>query len=123
MQYKILLVVVIIGIIILTYNKYTNKETYTNDPNPVNTTNSTGQSTLTPPTLYDSNLMNDSLFKDVVYYENDIRGDVYGRIGLDKCLENCNGTCLEFGVTGNAYCFPKQPNIPAETGNLLTQEF
>lgn len=105
-----LLIVVIIGIIILMNTKNIRNEKYTNDPNPIITSDAANQSTLTPPTLYDSNLMNDSLFKDVVYYENDIRGDARGRIGLDKCLENCNGTCLEFGITGNAYCFPSTPS-------------
>ena len=44
----------------------------------------------------------DKLFNDIVPYEN----QVDGRLGLDICLEKCNGECLEFGQTGNAYCFP-----------------
>ncbi len=43
----------------------------------------------------------DPLFADVVTYENDIDG----RLGIDKCLENCSGKCLEYGITGTAYCF------------------
>lgn len=45
----------------------------------------------------------DKLFDDVTTYGN----DQDGRLGLDKCLEVCNGICLEYGVTGNALCFPK----------------
>lgn len=45
----------------------------------------------------------DKLFDDVTTYGNDWDG----RLGLDKCLEVCNGVCLEYGVTGNALCFPK----------------
>ena len=47
-------------------------------------------------------LTEDVLFKDIIPYENQIDG----RLGLDMCLEKCNGTCVEYGVTGNAYCFP-----------------
>lgn len=50
-------------------------------------------------------LLNDPLFKDVIYYENNIDS---GRLGLDMCIEECNGNCVEYGQTGNAYCFPKK---------------
>ena len=50
-------------------------------------------------------LLNDPLFKDVIYYENNIQT---GRLGLDMCIESCNGNCVEYGQTGNAYCFPKK---------------
>jgi len=48
-------------------------------------------------------LLNDPLFKDVIYYDNNIET---GRLGLDVCIEYCNGNCVEYGQTGNAYCFP-----------------
>lgn len=44
----------------------------------------------------------DKLFSDIVPYENQLDG----RLGLDICLEKCDGECLEYGQTGNAYCFP-----------------
>lgn len=44
----------------------------------------------------------DDLFRDLIYYDNSI-----DRLGLDKCVEDCKGSCLEFGITGNAWCFPK----------------
>jgi hypothetical protein len=47
-------------------------------------------------------LTEDVLFKDMILYENQIDG----RLGLDICLEKCDGTCVEYGVTGNTYCFP-----------------
>jgi hypothetical protein len=50
-------------------------------------------------------LLNDPLFKDVIYYENNVQT---GRLGLDMCIEECNGNCVEYGQTGNAYCFPKK---------------
>jgi hypothetical protein len=43
----------------------------------------------------------DKLFTDVVIFNNDD-----DRMGLDKCLGKCDGTCVEFGVTGIAHCFP-----------------
>ncbi len=46
----------------------------------------------------------DALFKDIIYFENiDI---IDGETGLEKCFKSCKGVCVEFGVTGNAYCFP-----------------
>jgi hypothetical protein len=50
-------------------------------------------------------LLNDPLFMDVIYYENNIQT---GRLGLDMCIESCTGNCVEYGQTGNAYCFPKK---------------
>lgn len=28
-----------------------------------------------------------------------------GRMGLDICLEKCAGNCVEYGLTGKAWCF------------------
>lgn len=54
-------------------------------------------------------LLDDSLFTNVIRFTND--DDPYscnGRIGLEKCLESCpkGGRCVEFGVTGEAFCYP-----------------
>jgi hypothetical protein len=50
----------------------------------------------------------DPLFEDMIFYQND--DEPYsvpnGKIGLDKCFDECTGTCVEFGVSGNAFCFP-----------------
>jgi hypothetical protein len=56
-----------------------------------------------------NDLLDDSLFNKVITYEND--DDPYacgGRLGIDKCLDDCDGRCIEFGVTGIGYCFPKE---------------
>lgn len=43
------------------------------------------------------------LFRTATYYTN----RPSGRLGVDICLEKCGqDRCLEFGVTGNAWCFP-----------------
>ena len=48
----------------------------------------------------------DKLFDDVIMYESD-PADI-NKSGVYKCLENCKGSCLEFGITGNTFCFPKK---------------
>lgn len=48
-------------------------------------------------------ILDDKLFDDVTTFEN----DEDGRLGLDKCLAANCGTCVEYGLTGNALCFPK----------------
>lgn len=54
-------------------------------------------------------LLNDPVFNDVVYYENDPNPYAPDQsIGLYKCYKNCSGNCVEFGVTGNAMCFAKR---------------
>lgn len=45
-------------------------------------------------------------FDDIIVYDN----DETGRIGIDKCVEYCNGYCVDHGMTGSSYCFPvKEP--------------
>jgi hypothetical protein len=48
----------------------------------------------------------DKLFDDVVMYESNPAD--YSDSGVYKCLERCKGTCLEYGITGNTFCFPKK---------------
>ena len=46
-------------------------------------------------------------FPEIIAYDNDYKSL---RMGLDKCAEECipnGGQCVEFGLTGNAWCFPK----------------
>jgi hypothetical protein len=45
----------------------------------------------------------DPLYGDVKTYEND---HISNTSGLEKCLEKCDGLCLEYGQTGIAHCFP-----------------
>ena len=52
--------------------------------------------------------LDDPLFADVGLYNNDINPYVAGEeSGLEKCLYDCNGNCVEFGVTGITFCFPQ----------------
>ncbi len=52
----------------------------------------------------------DSLFANVKTYKNDDKIYCYenepcGRLGIDKCIDDCKGRCVEFGITGMGYCF------------------
>jgi len=65
------------------------------------------------------------LFRDVIMYKND--GTLLGELGLEKCIKKCDGMCVEFGQTGEAFCFPKNylerpefiETIPPELRNRL----
>ena len=53
-------------------------------------------------------ILGDKLFEDVIKYINDdIDSNPNGLTGVTKCINKCKGNCLEFGITGNAMCFPK----------------
>lgn len=50
-------------------------------------------------------ILEDGSFSDVVLYKSE---HIIGQsTGLDKCLEKCNGTCVEFGYSGDTMCFPQ----------------
>jgi hypothetical protein len=42
------------------------------------------------------------IYENAKTFEND-----EDRQGLDKCLEDCTGNCVEFGLLGKAFCFEK----------------
>jgi hypothetical protein len=44
----------------------------------------------------------DKLFDDVYYYPNEPNG----MTGWDRCRTECIGNCVEYGISGNSYCFP-----------------
>lgn len=56
-------------------------------------------------------------FDDIIEYQN----EPDGRIGLDKCIENCNGYCVEFGMTGDAHCFPVRPYEEKDFYGMIVQ--
>ncbi len=57
-----------------------------------------------------SDPLDSNLFNDVVMYIGDRTLD--GEIGLEKCIKGCDGMCVEYGLTGDAFCFPKK--LPME---------
>jgi hypothetical protein len=128
----ILLIIFTLSIYVIIYNKKENfnnipyKNTYINNPTNTSTVNTYNMPYIKPelngtinlkPEINSKqaiishnnySLLNDPLFKDVIYYENNNES---GRLGLDMCIELCNGNCVEYGQTGNAYCFPKKIEI------------
>lgn len=56
--------------------------------------------------------LEDSLFANVITYTNDDVDNehmTFANLGIGKCLKNPNcESCVEFGVTGTAMCFPKE---------------
>jgi hypothetical protein len=50
----------------------------------------------------------DKLFDDLISYENDPNDPL--NTGVFKCLTECSGNCVEYGMTGLAYCFPSEKN-------------
>lgn len=63
-----------------------------------------------------SDALDGMLFEDVNLYQSEAVID--GELGLEKCIKNCKGMCVEFGMTGDAYCFPSNY---AETSNKYTE--
>jgi len=51
-----------------------------------------------------SRTFDDKLFDDVITYKSSLTDTK--DTGVFKCLEQCKGNCVEYGVTGTAYCFP-----------------
>lgn len=56
----------------------------------------------------------DKIFDDVIYYPNEYAkdydtGEEIGKLlitGWVKCKQQCGGNCIEYGVSGDTYCFP-----------------
>jgi hypothetical protein len=93
---KIILIILLILIFILLINK---KENYTyEDKNKKSKTISTG-------IIQGSDPLQGQLFDDVIMYIGD--KTLEGELGLEKCIKKCDGMCVEYGMTGDAFCFPK----------------
>jgi len=51
---------------------------------------------------------NDNILKNTIYYENDDRGATGNKgllTGWEKCRLSCPSNCVEYGLSGNAWCF------------------
>lgn len=98
---KFLLITIIIIAVIILYNLNV-QENYTKIGNQQFRVNSE----IEPIKIREgSDTFDDPLFSDVVFYMGD--GTLDGEIGLEKCLKQCkNGNCVEYGVSGDGYCFP-----------------
>ena len=52
-----------------------------------------------------SDPLDGQLFEDVIMYKNDNNLD--GELGVEKCIKQCKGMCVEYGTTGECFCYPK----------------
>ena len=93
MKHKIIILLLLIILLIITIKK---SEHFKYD----DVKNSKSGVQTTPDILLDP------LFKNMKFYLNDENPYEGGKLGLDKCFEECNGSCVEFGVSGNTFCFP-----------------
>ncbi len=57
----------------------------------------------------DDQYFSDRILDGTIYYPNEFdNGESMGRLvkrGIDKCLSECPGNCVEYGQTSNAWCF------------------
>jgi len=99
MNKSILIGIIILLLIILLFNYNENYQILEN--------NKITQSSTLPKTgiRQGSDPLDGTLFSDVIMYMNDPVLD--GEIGVEKCIRNCNGMCVEYGMTGDCFCFPK----------------
>lgn len=51
-------------------------------------------------------LADDRVFEDIIVYSNDDE-----KAGIFHCIDNCQGTCVEYGVTGVGHCFPSKSKL------------
>lgn len=52
----------------------------------------------------DSNTDNTQRFDDALFYQYDSESDL--PTGYNKCVKECNGVCVNYGVSGSAWCLP-----------------
>ena len=81
------------------YNKYENYTIIENEKQ--------SQSSILPRTgiRQGSDPLESNLFNDVIMYIGD--RTLEGELGLEKCIKKCDGMCVEYGMTCDAFCFPK----------------
>lgn len=56
----------------------------------------------------DQDILSDKQFTDIIPYNNEMKNGELVELGIHKCVENCNGYCVEYGVTGDSICFPEK---------------
>jgi hypothetical protein len=65
-----------------------------------------------------SSIFTDPMFSDIIKYMSTISdNNEVVESGVEKCLKNCEGNCIEYGFTGVGICFPSSWTPPT------TEEF
>lgn len=54
---------------------------------------------------------NDPVFKNAKFYQLDLN-TTDEITGFAKCIKECNGACVAYGITGSAWCIPNDDNEP-----------
>lgn len=49
-------------------------------------------------------------FNNLNIYNNELIDNIVIESGIDKCINKCEGNCVEWGVTGVGVCFPPEKN-------------
>ena len=97
--YVILIFILVLFIIIL----LSNHNEYFIDDN--NTTDNKSSSLERIKVKQGTDVLEGTAFDDVILIKGEHTID--GELGLEKCIKNCPGMCVEYGMTGDAFCFPK----------------
>ncbi len=105
MKKYILVIILILVILFLlrNYGESLNMEHYTILEN--NNTTKLSSSLPNQNTRQGSDPLDGQLFQDVILYKGD--NTLEGEIGLEKCIKKCKGMCVEYGMTGDSYCYPE----------------
>jgi hypothetical protein len=70
----------------------------------------------------DFSIFSDPMFSDIEKYMNTINNkNKVIESGVEKCLKNCEGNCIEYGVTGIGICFPS--NWIAPTTEQIAEDY
>ena len=99
---KYILVIILILIIVFLLKNYSEHYTILENKN------TTKSSSFLPKqnTRQGSDPLDGQLFSDVILYKGD--NTLEGELGLEKCIKKCKGMCVEYGITGDAYCYPEE---------------
>lgn len=100
----IIIIIVLFGVVLLLFKNGSEEHLDPTTSGTAKNPNGTGVS-LTA-------FLEDDLFSDVKVYENDGMIADVDKLGIEKCVADprCE-TCVEFGPTGKAFCYPHR-DIP-----------
>lgn len=86
-------------------------ENITQTTNNKNITQTTNNENIQKTSKRNIPILEDSLFKNItIYLNDDLWENSDGSSGIEKCLFQCDGKCVEYGYSGDALCFPKIKN-------------
>jgi hypothetical protein len=100
----VIILILIIVFILKNYSESLSKEHYII----LNNDNTTKLSSTLPKqnTRQGTDPLDGQLFEDVLLYKGD--NTLEGELGLEKCIKKCKGMCVEYGMTGDSYCYPEE---------------